>query len=100
MIRDLGAQIVFYELNSLDNSASWAEYDPAYHAKLEVVTCPKDPTHRWAPEIRDLHLILPARRYVRDFVCAASPDVLLQERTVRILQERGLTGFETRPVSV
>ena len=58
--------------------------------------CPLNPDHRLAPWPTELKIVLP-RQQVGDFVSTWMSDLLVQERTLELLREEGITGFEVRP---
>ena len=67
--------------------------------KLESISCPISEGHRHAGRrINDLSVILPDGE-VEDFVWTWYSECLVQDHTLKLLQARGLTGFEVKPVT-
>jgi hypothetical protein len=81
-----------------DSQRRLAEWD---HGKIktESVICPVNDGHRrGGRRLTDLSIVLPDGA-VEDFVWTWQGELLLQNGTLRLLHEFGLSGFETKPVS-
>jgi len=68
--------------------------------KMDTVICPVNAGHQRGTErLNDLTITLPSSR-IGDFIWTWYSECLITEKVKHLFEEAGLTGYETRPVTV
>lgn len=88
----------FSRLESPDALARLAVWDSG-KVILETITCPSNPGHqREGRRLTNLKVVLP-NGPVEDVVWTWHSECLIQDRTLKLLRDSKLTGFDVKPVA-
>lgn len=86
----------FWNLSSPDSIRGLAEWDESMD--FEQILCPANPDHRRAGKrLTDLSVLLTSRK-IKDFVWTWYSECLIQDHVLNLFRDKGLTGFEVKPV--